>query len=308
VRSVIIVTLRDPSAHGCGTDCACGSHGPVRVPVLACEDALRARGADVELVTAGSDADLDDVIKAVVSSGGPKAWMGASDATPRLVIAAAGDAEVRAVVRRLVRAMSPAASSRPDDLPPNRTVYDLPPLSVLPLAPAIPSLCTVLGLPTGAADVAQATLGDRVHRWDLLRTQGSVTLHSVLLGGLDGGTPAPLRACIEVDDTVLSDGSEPVLACAVANAGSSAMGGLPLVSGATADDGIVEVAVAVPLLRRRLMRSADARVEVRRARGRAMSVTPHEDSIRSIDDSVVGPITRKRSWWTEPGAWATYVL
>src|SRR5262249_45710826 len=150
-------------------------------------DALRAGGAEVELVTAGSDAELDDLIKPSISG------------EVRLVVAAASDAEIRAVVRRLVRALSPAPSSRPDDLPDNRTVYALPPLSVLPLAPAIPPLCAALGLPTDPATVAKATLGDRVRRWDLLRTQGSATLHGVLLGGLDEGTPAPLHARIEVD-------------------------------------------------------------------------------------------------------------
>jgi hypothetical protein len=146
-----------------------------------------------------------------------------------------------------------------------------------------------------------------VRRWDLLRTEGgSVTLRSVLLGGLDGDTPAPLRGRIEVDDTVLTDGSEPVLAVALVNTGSSDVDGLPLVEDAAGDDGLVEVAVAVPVLQRRLLRTADVRVEVRRARGRAMSVTPHEDVLRCVDDGVVGPLTRKRAWWTEPGAWATY--
>jgi hypothetical protein len=206
----------------------------------------------------------------------------------------------------MVRALTPPPSRRPDDLPAYRTIYDLPPLAVLPLAPAVPPLCAALGLPTTAGAVAMATLGGRARRWDLLRTEGSVTLHGLLLGGFDGETPAPLRARIEVDDTVLTDGAETVLAAAVSNAGSSEVDGLPLVSGATSDDGLVEVAVAVPVLQRRLIRAADVRVEVRRARGRAMSITPRDGTIRSVDDGVVGPITRKRSWWTEPGAWATY--
>jgi hypothetical protein len=107
---------------------------------------------------------------------------------------------------------------------------------------------------------------------------------------------------------VLTDGDETVLACAVRNAGASDVDGLPLVLDAAADDGLVEVAIAVPILRRRLVRQADVQVEVRRARGRAMSVTPREGGIRSVDDGVIGPITRKRSWWTEPGAWGTYVM
>jgi hypothetical protein len=266
------------------------------VPVLACADALRAAGTSAEPVTAGSEAEIDEVVTRVVAG------------EVRLVVAAATDPEVRAVVRRFARALAPRASQRPDDLPANRTIYDLPPLAVLPLLPAIPPLCVALDLPTGAEEVAAAVVGGRTRRWDLLRTEGgSVTLHSVLLGGFDGASPAPLRARIEVDDTVLTDGSETVLACSVSNAGSSDVEGLPLVSGAGADDGLVEVAVAVPMLQRRLLRAAEPRVEVRRARGRAMSVTPRDASVRCVDDSVVGPITRKRSWWTEPGAWATYV-
>jgi hypothetical protein len=264
------------------------------VPVLTCADALRAGGAAVELVTAESDADIDMVVKRVLAG------------EARLVAAAATDAELRAVVRRAVRALAPPPSRRSHDLPANRTVPDLPPLAVLPLAPAVPPLCSVLGLPTAPADVAMATLAGRVRRWDLLRTEGSVTLHGVVLGGFDGGSPVPVRARIEVDDTVLSDGSETLLAVGIGNVGASEMDGLPLVPFAAGDDGLVEVAVAVPLLRRRLLRTADVRVEVRRARGRAMSVTPSSGAVRSVDDGVVGPITRKRSWWTEPGAWATY--
>jgi hypothetical protein len=277
------------------------------VPVLACADALRAGGAAVEPVAAGCDDDIDHVVERVVAG------------EARLVVAAASDAEVRAVVRRMVRALAPSPSRRPDDLPVDRTVYDLPPLAVLPLAPAVPPLCAVLDLPATAADVAKATLSGRARRWDLLRTEASVTLHSVLLGGFGGGSrrsrggpsgvaPAAVRARIEVDDTVLTDGTETVLAAAVGNAGTSEVDGLPLIPGTCGDDGLVEVAVAVPVLRRHLLRSADVRVEVRRARGRAMSITPTADPIRSVDDGVVGPISRKRSWWTEPGAWATYVL
>jgi len=296
VPPVVILTLRDPVRHGCasGDACGCSVDGPARVPILACADVLRAGGATVELATAESDAEIDVVVKRVAAG------------EARLVLAAATDAEVRAVVRRAVRTLAPPPSRRPDDLPDNRTVPDLPPLAVLPLTPAVPPLCAALELPTTPTDVAMATLEGRVRRWDLLRTEGSVTLHGLLLGGFDGSSPAPLRARIEVDDTVLSDGSEILLAAAIDNAGSSEVDGLPLVLGARSDDGLVDVAVAVPILRRRLLRTADVRVEVRRARGRALSVTPHVDSIRSVDDGVVGPITRKRSWWTEPGAWATY--
>ncbi len=299
VAQVVILTLRDPTQHGCGGGdaCACGTAGPVRVPALACADALRAGGATVELVTAGSDADIDAAVKPVEAG------------EARLVVAAATDAELRAVVRRMVRHLSPPPSKRPPELPPNRTVFDLPPLAVLPLTPAVPSLVPVLDLPTSPGDVAAAVLGGRERRWDLLRNDGgSVTLHGCLLGGLDQGQPAAFRARIEVDDTVLTDGEETVLACAVRNAGESDVDGLPLVIGASPDDGLLEVAVAVPVVKRRLVRAADVQVEVRRARGRAMSVTPRNGVIRSVDDGVIGPLSHKRSWWTEPGAWATYVM
>jgi hypothetical protein len=298
VPQVVILTLRDPAQHGCGggDGCACGAAGPVRVPVLACAEALRVGGATVDLVTAGSDADIDAAVKPIEAG------------EARLVVAAATDSEVRAVVRRMVRHLSPPPSKRPPELPANRTVFDLPPLSVLPLAPAVPALVDALGLPSSPTDVAAATLDGRERRWDLLRNDAnSVTIHGCLLGGLDRGKPAAFRSRIEVDDTVLSDGEETVLACAIRNAGASDVDGLPLVLDAAADDGLIEVAVAVPLLRRRLVRRADVQVEVRRARGRAMSVTPRNGDVRTVDDGVVGPLTRKRSWWIEPGAWGTYV-
>jgi NAD(P)-dependent dehydrogenase (short-subunit alcohol dehydrogenase family) len=252
------------------------------VPVLACADALKADGATVDLVTAGSDDDIDAAVKPVEAG------------EVRLILAAATDAEVRAVVRRMVRHLVPPPSKRPVELPPNRTIFDLPPLSVLPLVPAVPPLSSALSLPITPADVAAATLGGRERRLDLLRNDaGSVTLHGCLFGGLDDGQPAVLRARIETDDTVLTDGDETVLACAVRNVGASDVDGLPLVVEAAPDDGLVDVAVAVPVLRRRLVRSADVRIEVRRARGRGMSVTPRDGDIRCVDDGVVGPLTRK---------------
>ena len=102
---------------------------------------------------------------------------------------------------------------------------------MLPLRPAVPALVHALDLPTSPADVAAATLAGRERRLDLLRNDaGSVTLHGCLLGGLDHGKPAAFRARIEVDDTVLTDGDESVLACAVRNAGASDVDGLPLVT------------------------------------------------------------------------------
>jgi hypothetical protein len=304
VLQVVILTLREPDNghHACdcgdGTCATASKETPVRVPVRACADALRTGGAGVELVTACSDAEIDDAVKPVEAG------------EARLVIAASTDAEVRGVVRRIVRRYAPPPSKRPADLPPDRTVFDLPPLAILPMSPAVPALVPALGLPATPDAVAAAVLGGAERRLDLLRTDaGSVTLHGGLLAGLVGppDRAATFRGRIEVDDAVLSDGSERLLACAVVNAGRSEVDGLPLVPGAIADDGLVEVAVAVPVVRRRLLREASVRIEVRRARGRAMSVTPHEDTIALTDDGVRGELTRKRSWWTERNAWSVYV-
>ncbi|MER7473093.1 hypothetical protein ABT351_20610, partial [Micromonospora sp. NPDC000018] len=156
---VVLLTLgseRDAAGGACGSGGACcgGATGheadadstadkagercdTPRVPVLACADALTARGARVETVTARSDAEIDEVL---ARFDGPPRPDGLTwpdpDSKTRLVVATASDAQLRAVVRRLVRRYAPPPSRRPDDLPGNRTVPDLPPIGVLPLDPA----------------------------------------------------------------------------------------------------------------------------------------------------------------------------
>ncbi len=293
--SVMILTLGD--AAGCGAGCGCGDAQAPRVPVLACADALRAGGAEVQLVTACSDAEIDVAVKTVQ----------AGDC--RLVIAASTDAEIQAVLRRLVRRYAPPPSKRPAELPPNRTVFDLPAVGVLALAPATPELIGLLGLAGDPASVAAGVLAGEHRRFDLLRNDGgSVTLGGALVAGRDdGGHASTWRGRVECDDAVLTNGDEAILACAIRNVGPSTLEGLPLVTAADPTDGQVEVAIAVPVLRRRLLREASVRIEVRRARGRGASVTPRDGEVAYVDDGVVGTLNRKRSWWVEPGAWATYL-
>lgn len=287
---VVILTLHDPQR----------ARAAARVPVLACADALKAGGAAVDVVTATNDSEIDAALQALFGPAEP-----VEDGQARLVVAAATDAELRGVVRRLVRRLSPPPSKRPADMPDDRTVADLPPLAVLPLMPSVPALVRTLDLPTSPEGVAAAVLTGRERRIDLLRTDaGSVTLHGVLLGGPP--FTVPFKGRVACDDAVLSEGDEPLLACAITNAGRSDVDGLPLVAGAAIDDGLVEVAIAVPVLQRRLLRPASVRVEVRRARGRAMSITPHGEEVPMSDDGVTAALTRKRSWWTERGAWALY--
>jgi hypothetical protein len=283
--------------------------GAVRVPVRACLDVLTAAGATVAAVTATSDGAIDAVLTRL---DGPARADGLPwphpDGPTRLVVASAADAQVRAVVRRMVRRWTPPPSRRPADLPAHRTVPDLPPLAVLPLDPAgrpADDLAARLGLPRAPGAVAAAVLAGRVRRLDLLRTDaGSVTLDGTLFGGTDeAGRAVRWRARVEVDDAVLSAGNEPLLTALVSNAGGYARpDGLPLLTGADPADGAVDVAVAVPVPGRR---RRPPRVEVRRARGRAAAVAPAGD-VACLDDGVAGTLTRRRTWWVEPGAWAVY--
>jgi hypothetical protein len=327
-REVIILSLGSADAS-----CAhSGAAAPLRVPVLACRDVLTAGGATVDPVTATSDDEIDAVLARLDGPARPDGltWPAGAghasagrdsagrDSAPALIVAVDSDAQLRAVLRRMVRRWAPPPSRRPADLVAGRTVPDLPPIGLLaldvrgPAAGRVPDLVDRLRLPRDPAEVAKAVLGGDVRRIDLLRTDGgSVTVHGALLGGVDAsGRAAAWRGRVELDDTVLADGKEPVLACAVANAdGYARLDDLPLAPAADPCSGTVAVAVAVPVRAgsRFSFRpgAADIRIEVRRATGRAVSVTPAAD-LPYVDDGVQATLTRKRAWWVEPGAWAVY--
>ncbi|MBG0560458.1 diacylglycerol kinase family protein [Actinoplanes aureus] len=313
---VVLLSLAEGSGDACGSGCGgCGSASAAacapRTPVLACADALRAAGARAETVIAASDQEIDAVLARFDGPARPDGltWPD-PDSKLRLVVASATDGQLRAVVRRLVRRYAPPPSKRPADLPAVRTVPDLPPLAILPLdAGNTADLAAQMGLPRTPAEVAAAVLNGAVRRLDLLRNDGgSVTLDGALLGGSDDdGRAVPWRGRVEVDNAVLTDGEEPVLACAVGNGGGYAeFDGLRLLSDGDPTDGRVEVAVAVPVVVKQRFKGTRVRIEVRRARGRAVSVLPRDGDLQFLDDGVAGSTSRKRSWWTEPGAWAVY--
>ncbi|MFX0593165.1 hypothetical protein [Melissospora conviva] len=296
----------------CGDDAGPGD--PPRVPVLRCADALTDAGARVETVTAYSDAEIDEVLARL---DGPPRPDGLTfpdpDSKTRLVIATGSDAQLRAVLRRMVRRYAPPPSRRPDDLAGNRTVPDLPPIGILPLDPdrggAQRDLVAQLGLPREPAAVAAAVLAGRTRRLDLLRNDGgSVTLDGALLGAADeSGRPLHWRGRVEVDDAVLATGEEPLLACAVGNAGGYArLDGLPLLTDPDPADGRIDVAVAVPVVTRGRWGRKRMRFEVRRASGRAVAVIPRDSDVPYLDDGVEATLNRKRSWWIEPQAWAVF--
>jgi Diacylglycerol kinase catalytic domain len=318
---VVLLSLAEGGASAGGGACgeACGgcstlersSCATPRVPVLECADALTAAGARVEMITAGSDKEIDEVISRF--DGPPREdgldWPD-TDGKTRLVVATSTDGQLRAVVRRLVRRYAPPPSKRPADLASGRTVPDLPPLAILPLDVGnTTDLAAQLELPRTPKGVAEAVLNGPVRRLDLLRNDGgSVTVDGALVGGSDDdGRAVPWRGRVEVDDAVLSDGSEPILACAIGNAGAYAeLDGMRLLAEGNPTDGWVEVAVAVPEVVKQRFRGTRVRIEVRRARGRAVSVLPRDGEVQFLDDGVAGSMNRKRSWWTEAGAWAVY--
>ncbi|MEU5551724.1 hypothetical protein ABZ738_18310 [Micromonospora sp. NPDC047793] len=329
---VVLLTLgseRDAPGAGCGSGGACCGGTPEaapdrpercetpRVPVLACADALTARGARVETVTARSDTEIDEVLARLDAPPRPDGltWPD-PDSKVRLVLAVAGDAQLRAVIRRLVRRYAPPPSRRPADLADGRTVPDLPPVGVLPLDPARSTthrdLAAQLGLPRDPAAVAAAVLDGTPRRLDLLRNDGgSVTLDGALLGAAaEDGRPLHWRGRVEVDDAVLSHGDDPLLACAIGNAaGYARLDDVTLLAAPDPTDGLVEVAVAVPVVTRSRLGRRRVRLEVRRARGRAVSVLPRDEAaLPYLDDGVEGQLTRKRSWWTESGAWAVWAV
>jgi hypothetical protein len=284
VVDVVLLALADDASCTCENG-GCGT----RTPILACRDALRSAGAEVETVVAHADTEIDAALKAMPDK--------------RVVVASAADSQLRAVVRRLLRLHAPAPSKRRDDLAADRTIPDLPPIGVLPLGPDPTDLATELGLPRDPAAIAETVLRGETRRLDLLRNDGnSLTLDGALLGGGETG----FRARIEVDDTVLTDGMDPVLLAVVANAGKYATyDGLPLLTGPDCTDGVLDVAVALPHTRRRLFGRPEVEVEVRRAKGRAVAVTPREH-IPLLDDGVKTTLTHKRSWWMERAAWSVY--
>jgi hypothetical protein len=316
VYDVVILSFAESDAgcgSSCGGTCSALERDPCapRVPVLRCAEALTKAGARVETITAGSDTEIDDVIARFDGAPRPDglSWPD-TDSKLRLIVASASDGQLRAVVRRLVRRYAPPPSKRPADLAPDRTVPDLPPIAILPLDVAgTDDLAAQLGLPRSPSAVAEAVLNGPVRRLDLLRNDGgSVTVDGALVGGAGAdGRAVPWRGRVEVDSTVLSDGSEQIMACAIGNGGAYAeFDGLRLLADGDPTDGRVEVAVAVPIIVKQRFRGTRVRLEVRRARGRAVSVLPRDGELPFLDDGVAGSLTRKRSWWTEPGAWAVY--
>ncbi|NUS74327.1 MAG: hypothetical protein HOQ05_13140 [Corynebacteriales bacterium] len=269
-----------------------------RVPVLSCADELRALGAQVEIFDAEEDTDIDVALEA---AGIPKAPNADMSGGARLIVAGS-DGVRRAVLRRLVKRAAPPPSKRPPWLEENRTIADLPSLGLLPLDPPgeMPDLVQLLELPATPAEVAAATYQGHTRRLDLFRNDGgSLTIHGVLLGAADeAGNTLPWQARIDVDDILLAAGEENIVACSITNAGGyGSIAGVDLVTNPDPADGKVSVGVAI---------WAGKGIEVRKARGRAVAISPGDTPIPFTDDGVDGTLSRKKTWWAEPQAWSVY--
>ena len=254
----------------------------------------------VETVVAHTDAEIDAALKALPDV--------------RLIVATAADGQLRAVMRRLVRMYAPAPSKRSlaeEAIPDDRTLPDLPPIGVLPLGPDSTDLVTRLGLPRTPADVAAAVLGGNVRRLDLLRNDaGSVTLDGVAgrrgrRERLGQHVPGPRRGRRRRPRR--RHRARAHVAWSPTPSRYATVDGLPLV-------------LAPDMTRRRPRRGGRGaagrpgrscaaprvEIEVRRAHGRAVAITPRAD-VPFVDDGAEGTLTRKRSWWMERAAWAVYV-
>lgn len=268
--NVVVLTLVESN---------CSNPGP-RTQTLHLIDELKRLGADVRTAEAATPQEIDPAVE---------------DPDARVVLAADTDEQVNAVVARMVRRFAPAPSARPDDLPEGRTIPDLPPLAILPLGTA-PGLVERFDLPSTPEDVAEAVVNGTVLRTDLLRHDGGgVCVDGVRLGGGD----RPWRGVVNLDDMVLTDGTEQILACVVANADGYAAADDMVLAEPDPADGRIDVAVAIPILVGRLRKRV--RIEVRRARGRAVAVDP-SDGVTFVSDGLVDELGRKRTWWVEPGA------
>lgn len=188
-----------------------------------------------------------------------------------------------------------------------------------------------LQLPLEPAYAARTILTGEPRRLDLIRSDGGggVIVNAVHLGkgaeaaqravslkGRVGKIAYPLGAVaslfgprgwrlhVNVDDDVLADGSHRMVMVAIGN-GSSIGGGTTLFPDGDAADGALDVLVLGPS-GSGLSGTAGHRFRlIRRARGRAVTVTPAPGVTVGVNaDGELSELSRRRSWWVDPGAWS----
>jgi diacylglycerol kinase (ATP) len=234
----------------------------------------------------------------------------------RRLVLAGGDGSLHQLVKRLWR----------------RGELANVPIGLLPMGTGN-DFARYLDLPLDPAAAARTVLSGRARWFDLIRSDGGggVVVNAVHLGmgaeaaeragaykGRLGKLAYPLGAVaslfgprgwrlhVNVDDTVLADGSHKLLMVAIGN-GSSIGGGAALFPRADAGDGKLDVLVLGPVGSAGAGTGGQPFRLVRRARGRAVSVTPGKGVEVGVNvDGDVGTLRGRRSWWVEQAAWSVY--
>lgn len=188
-----------------------------------------------------------------------------------------------------------------------------------------------LKLPLDPVEAARTIVTGEPRRLDLLRSDGGggVVVNAVHLGkGAEaaeraGGMkdrlgklayplgavasmfgPRGWRLHVNVDDEVLADGEHRVVMVAIGN-GTSIGGGTQLFPDADASDGALEVLVLGPGGGGATGTAGQAFRLIRRARGRAVTVTPAPGVTVGVNaDGELSDLNRRRSWWVDPSAWS----
>lgn len=277
---------------------ASGKAGSAASDALAAVREVLAEDGSVEVATTSDQAELD---AALDLRGG------------RRLVLAGGDGSLNLLVQRLRR----------------RDELSLGPVGLVPMGTGN-DFARHLGLPLDPTDAARAVLAGRPRRLDLLRSDGGgVVVNAVHLGkgaetaqrstslkGRLGKLAYPLGAVasvfgprgwrlhVNVDDDVLADGEHRVVMVAVGN-GSSIGGGTALFPEADAADGALDVLVLGPGGAGVGGTGSQPFRLIRRARGRAVTVTPAPGVTVGVNaDGELSELSRRRSWWVEAGAWS----
>jgi len=232
----------------------------------------------------------------------------------RRLVLAGGDGSLHELVKRLWRRGSLA---------------DVP-VGLLPMGTGN-DFARYLDLPLDAEGAARVVLTGRPRWLDLIRSDGGggVVVNAVHLGqgaeaaeragalkGRLGRLAYPVGAVaslfgphgwhlhVNVDDEVIADGSHKLLMVAIGN-GSSIGGGAPVFPDADAGDGALDVLVLGPVGSGGPGTGGQAFRLVRRARGRAVTITPSKGVEVEVNaDGELGKLKARRSWWVEPSAWS----
>ncbi len=231
----------------------------------------------------------------------------------RRLVLAGGEGSLHALVQRLWRRGELAGA----------------PIGLLPMGTGN-DFARYLDLPLEPAEAARVVLAGRPRRLDLIRSDGGggIVVNAVHVGkgaeeaeragslkGRLGRLAYPLGALaavfaprgwqlhVNVDDEVLAGGTSRLMMVAIGN--GSSIAGAPVFPDADAGDGLLDVFVLGPGGGGAAGTGGQAFRLVRRARGRAVTVSCGPGVEVGVNaDGKLGTLRGRRSWWVEPAAWS----